>query len=150
MHRQLRRVAWVVAIVLCTAIVTLNTTVVRKHHHRLEEEHYMEVKELVLGKNSTSESSFGDKLTELDVFSEMIASDTDDSGLREAPALTRDVQDNQIEREEIPNSSTVIPERFSQSPVCVHYGTGRFIRPSPAVDRLPCRASFCDPKWCEV
>jgi hypothetical protein len=110
MRRQLRRAAGVVAVMLFTATVTLNTTVVRKHHHRLEEEHQLGAKELVLGKNSNSESSFGDKLTELDVFSEMIASGTDDLGLREVPALTRNVHDNHIEREEIPNSSAVIPE----------------------------------------
>jgi len=97
--------------VLFTSILTLNTTGVRKHHHPLEEEHHLRVEETaLLGKNYTFISSFEDKLTELDVFSEMIAFGTDYSGLREVPALNRDVQNNQIKREDIPNSSTAIPE----------------------------------------
>ena len=48
MRRQFRRVAGVVAIVPFTSILTLYTTGVRKHHHPLEEEHHLGVKETAL------------------------------------------------------------------------------------------------------
>jgi hypothetical protein len=89
MRRRFRRVAGVVAIVLFSLILTLNTTGVREHHHPLEEEHQG-----------------------VDFFSELFAFVTEDSGSSEVPALNQDVHDIQIEREDIPNSSpsTVIPE----------------------------------------
>ena len=113
MRRQFRRFAGVVAIVLFTSILTLNTTSARKYHRQLEEEHHLGVKETaLLGKNSTFVSPFEDKLTELNVFSEMIAFGTEDSGLHEVPALNQYVQDNQIDRDDVRNStpSIVNPE----------------------------------------
>jgi len=87
-----------------------NTISARKTASRpLEEERHLEVKEIALGNNSTFESSVEDKLTELDVFSEMNAFGTDASGLHEVPAFTHDVHYDQIDVR-ISTPSTVFPE----------------------------------------
>ena len=109
MRRQFRWVAAVMVIMTFCLKFSPNTTSARKRHHVLEEERHLEVKEIALVNNSTIESSVEEKLTGLDVFSEMNALGTDASGLHDVPAVTHDVHHDQIDIQNS-SSSSVFPE----------------------------------------